>query len=64
MNIIFRVRYMTAPSIPHVYCRVFAAVDGGTFAAMGSLTMRQAEFGRFQELFQAEFIREETELRV
>jgi hypothetical protein len=54
--ITFRVRYMTEPKIPHVYCRVFVADGGGTFAATGNLTMRKSEFEAFRKNFKAEFI--------
>jgi hypothetical protein len=58
--ITFRVRYMTAPRLAHVYCRVFAAPgDGGTFASLGDLTMRKDEFDAFRSGFTAaEFIEE------
>jgi len=54
----FRVRYQTAPGIPHVYCRVFVAQNGGTYAATGNLTMRREEFDAFRQSFNAEFIAE------
>lgn len=54
---IFRVRYMTTDFSPHVYCRVFAAERVGlTFAPLGNLTMRKAEFEEFREAFEAEFV--------
>jgi hypothetical protein len=34
--IAFRVRYMDNKNIKHVYCRVFVATDGGTYASMPS----------------------------
>jgi hypothetical protein len=59
--IMFRVRYMTAPGMPHVYCRVFVAGEGGgQFASTGNLTMRRSEFEAFRKAFKdAEFILEE-----
>ena len=59
----FRVRYMTAPGVPHIYCRVFAAPStDATFAALGNLTMRREEFEAFRMLFKdAEFLIEDRE---
>ena len=57
----FRVRYMSEPHIPHVYCRVFVATDGGTYASLGSLILRSAEFEAFKAAFRAEFIEEGIE---
>lgn len=42
----------------HVYCRVFVATDGGTYASLGNLTMDRPEFVTFREKFDAEFIEE------
>ncbi len=54
---VFRVRYMTADFIPHVYCRVFvASFATETFAPLGNLTMRKPEFEAFRLSFSAEFI--------
>jgi hypothetical protein len=57
--IVFRVRYLNNMLAPHVYCRVFVATDGGTYAALGNLTMERAEFIAFRKKFDAEFIEEE-----
>jgi len=58
---VFRVHYMTAPAVPHVYCRVFVAPRiNETFAAVGSLTMRKNDFESFRNRFDAEFIEEES----
>ena len=59
--ILFRVRYMDWPSAAHVYCRVFVASDGGTYASLGNLTMDRSEFRMFREKFLAEFIEESRE---
>lgn len=56
--IVFRVRYMDVPQSPHIYCRVFVAINGGTYASTGNLTMRRAEFNELREKFDAEFIKE------
>lgn len=57
---IFRVKHMTAEAIPHVYCRVFVSPAAGqTFAGVGSLTMRKAEFEEFRKGFKAEFVEED-----
>lgn len=56
--IIFRVRYMDNKLAQHVYCRVFVATDGGTYASLGNLTMDRPEFVTFREKFDAEFIEE------
>jgi hypothetical protein len=58
----FRVRYMTAPGVPHIYCRVFAAPGtDATFAALGNLTMRREEFEAFRMTFdKAEFVAEDS----
>lgn len=56
---IFRVRFMTADMIPHVYCRIFVTKRiGMTWATIGSLTMRKEEFDAFKTAFRAEFIEE------
>jgi hypothetical protein len=57
--ILFRVRYMNTPSIPHVYCRVFVATDSGHYASVGNLTMRRDEFAVFRVRFEAEFVKDE-----
>lgn len=59
----FRVRYMTAPAVPHVYCRVFAAPNAdSTFASLGNLTMRREEFAAFRLMFdEAEFVAEDSQ---
>jgi hypothetical protein len=44
----FKVNYMTAASIPHVYCRVFVAHNGSTYASCGLLTMGKDEFKVFK----------------
>jgi len=59
--ILFRVRYMDNKLAPHVYCRVFVATDGGTYASTGNLTMARAEFASFRKLFVAEYIEEGSE---
>ena len=56
--ILFRVRYMDIKPAAHVYCRVFVATDGGTYASTGNLTMDRSEFAVFREKFLAEFIEE------
>jgi hypothetical protein len=56
MRITFRVRYMTSPHIPHVYCRVFCATNGSNYESCGNLTMRKDEFVAFSTSFTAEFI--------
>ncbi len=57
---IFKVRYMTAPTIPHVYVRVFVSpAPGETFANIGTLRMRKPEFEQFQKCFKAEFVADE-----
>lgn len=60
----FRVRYMEQPGLPHVYCRVFAAYDGGTYAGLGNLTMRRNEFEQFRTKFNAEFVKDEMDAEV
>jgi hypothetical protein len=53
---IFRVRYMTADVIPHVYCQIFVSPSPDqTFASIGNLTMRKPEFEAFRAAFKAEF---------
>ena len=59
--IVFRVRYMDNKLAPHVYCRVFVATDGGTYASLGNLTMDRAEFIVFREKFNVEFIEDGTQ---
>jgi len=59
--ILFRVRYMDSKLAPHVYCRVFVATDGGTYASTGNLTMAHAEFAVFRKSFVAEFVKEDSE---
>ena len=55
----FRVRYSINPDSPHVYCRVFVASGGGTFANTGTLTMRREEFEAFRMMFKGcEFVPE------
>lgn len=57
---LFRVHYMTADTIPHVYCRVFvSALPGMTYAAVGNLTMLKDEFADFRKLLNAEYIEEQ-----
>lgn len=54
---VFRVRYMTTQSVPHVYCNVYAAAAPNlTFASLGLLTMNKSEFDAFRRDFKAEFI--------
>jgi hypothetical protein len=62
---IFKVRYTTAPDLPHVYCQVFAAPApeathrGLAFAHLGSLTLRKQEFEHLRECFDADFVEDE-----
>ncbi len=54
---IFRVRYMTTETVPHVYCNVYAApAPNLTFASLGLLTMDKTEFAAFRRAFKAEFL--------
>lgn len=54
---VFRVRYMTTETVPHVYCHVYAApAPNLTFASLGLLTLRKAEFAAFRLAFKAEFV--------
>ena len=55
----FRVRYIITEHVPHVYCRIFSAKNGGTFEGLGNLTMRRDEFDKFRVQFDAEFVAEE-----
>lgn len=42
---IFKMKYMRSSGRGHVYCRLFSAPgEGQTFAALGNLTVRTAEF--------------------
>lgn len=59
MNI-FKVRYMSSPSIPHIYCRVFVSNDkGANYAAIGNLTLRRDDFEAFRKSFKAEFVEDQ-----
>ena len=49
---VFKVKWMTAPMIEHVYLRVFSARQPNTtFAALGNLTLRKDEFEDFKVAF-------------
>lgn len=58
---IFRIRYQTLDSLPHVYCALFVARGPRqTGNLCGSFTMRKEEFKALQEAFpKAEFVEEE-----
>jgi hypothetical protein len=46
---IFKITFMSAPMVPHVYCQLFVADrPETTWASCGYLTMRKAEFDDFQ----------------
>lgn len=46
---VFKIKYMTAPTAKHVYCRVFASSSPNeTYAALGNLTIRKSEFEDFK----------------
>ena len=54
---IFRTRY--EPLGSHVHVRVFvAARQGTTFAGIGRLTMSEADWAAFREVFRAEHLPE------
>jgi hypothetical protein len=48
---IFKINFMSAPLVRHVYCQLFVA-DGPdmTWALCGNLTMRKSEFADFQAI--------------
>ena len=57
ITVIFRVRYMTTNTVPHVYCNVYAAsTPGQPFKSLGLLTLSKSDFEAFKQAFKAEFV--------
>lgn len=46
---IFKVQYMSAPGVPHVYCQLFVTNrEGTTWQLSGNFTLRTVEFNNLK----------------
>lgn len=48
----FRITYMTAPGVSHVFCRL-DVIDGKTTKLAGSMTLTRSEFDDFRREFRS-----------
>jgi len=57
---VFKVKWMTASTAAHVYCRAFSAPNPEhTFASLGNLTIRKNEFDALKAAFSGATFEEE-----